>query len=236
MQHRDKQHVIKYCSKVMRDEELLGEKKSIDLIRDFQRLKKHKLRYLEDQEDKAMIQDDIEQELITAAEQLEDDLMEIEMLLQSALQEGVLTFQEKLKLINTGMKEKTIAFIKEVSEQAESFQESLKLHANAEYVIFEERVAAMGDNAPDDDDEEFNAQLELLSEKEGLDAILEQFKEFMDQQITQKESIINKSILTDQTNTERGIIDGQHKRNRGIIKEIISTCTTFKSEIKQDFD
>jgi hypothetical protein len=68
-----------------------------------------------------MIQDDIEQELITAAEQLEDDLMEIEMLLQSALQEGVLTFQEKLKLINTGMKEKTIAFIKEVSEQAESF-------------------------------------------------------------------------------------------------------------------
>jgi hypothetical protein len=110
------------------------------------------------------------------------------------------------------------------------------LHANAEYVIFEERVAAMGDNAPDDDDEEFNAQLELLSEKEGLDAILEQFKEFMDQQITQKESIINKSILTDQTNTERGIIDGQHKRNRGIIKEIISTCTTFKSEIKQDFD
>jgi len=35
MQHREKQHVIKYCSKVMRDEELLGEKKSIDLIREF---------------------------------------------------------------------------------------------------------------------------------------------------------------------------------------------------------
>ena len=116
MQHREKQHVIKYCSKVMRDEELLGEKKSIDLIRTFQRLKKHKLRYLEDQEDKAMIQDDIEQELITAVENLEDDLMEIEMLLQSALQEGVLTFQEKLKLINGDMKTKTIQFIKEIGE------------------------------------------------------------------------------------------------------------------------
>ena len=63
-----------------------------------------------------MIQDDIEQELITAVENLEDDLMEIEMLLQSALQEGVLTFQEKLKLINGDMKTKTIQFIKEIGE------------------------------------------------------------------------------------------------------------------------
>jgi hypothetical protein len=90
----------------------------------------------------------------------------------------------------------------------------------------------MGDNAPDEDDEEFTAQLDLLGEKEGLDAILEQFKEFMDAQITTKENIINKAILTDQNTTEKFIIDGQHKRNRGIIKEIISTCTTFRQEIK----
>ena len=197
MQHREKQHVIKYCSKVMRDEELLGEKKSIDLIREFQRLKKHKLRYLEDQEDKAMIQDDIEQELITAVEGLEDNLMEIEMLLQMALQEGVSVFQEKIKLINAGMKEKTIQFHKEVGEHAEAFHENLKTHANAEYITFEERLAVMGDNQPDDDDEEFNAQLELLGEKEGLDAILEQFKEFMDAQINQKEGQIDKAIKAD---------------------------------------
>ena len=115
-QHREKKNIIIYCSKVMRDEELLGEKKSIDLIRHFQRLKKHKLRDLEEQEDKALIIDDYETELHTAIEGLEDHLMEIEMLLQSALQEGVISFQEKVRLINHSMKEKTIAFIKEVSE------------------------------------------------------------------------------------------------------------------------
>ena len=112
--------------------------------------------------------------------------MEIEMLLQMALQEGVSVFQEKIKLINAGMKEKTIQFHKEVGEHAEAFHENLKTHANAEQLAFEERLAALGDNDPEDDDE-FNAQLELLGEKEGLDGILEQFKEFMDAQINQKE-------------------------------------------------
>ena len=114
-----------------------------------------------------------------------------------ALQEGVSVFQEKIKLINAGMKEKTIQFHKEVSEHAEAFHENLKTHANAEYITFEERLAVMGDNQPDEDDEEFNAQLELLGEKEGLDAILEQFKEFMDAQINQKEGQIDKAIKAD---------------------------------------
>lgn len=134
------------------------------------------------------------------------------------------------------MKEKTIAFIKEVSEQAESFNENLKTHANAEFVIFEKIVEDRDENQVDDDEGDFTKQLELLGEKEGLDAVLEQFKEFMDAQITSKENTINKAIVTDQNTTEKHIIDGQHKRNRGIIKEIISTCTTFRQEIKQDFD
>lgn len=133
------------------------------------------------------------------------------------------------------MKEKTILFHKEVGEHAEAFHENLKTHANQEFDTFQERLANM-EGEPDEDDEEFNSQLELLGEKEGLDAILEQFKEFMDAQINQKEGQIDKAIKADQKETEDGIINGQHKRNRGIIKEIISTCTTFKSEIKQDFD
>lgn len=135
------------------------------------------------------------------------------------------------------MKEKTIAFHKEVGEQAEAFHENLRAHAGQEFVTFQERVEAMEDNMPGDDDEEFNAQLDLLGqEKEGLDAILEGFKEFMDTQISAKESYISKSIAQDQAECDRNIIDGQHKRNRGIIKEIISTVATFKGEIKQDFD
>ena len=220
----------------MRDEELLGEKKSIVLMREFQRLKKHKLRELEDLEEKTYQLEDFEDELMRAVDTLEDNLMEIEMLLQSALQEGVVAFQDKIRTINQSMKEKTFNFIKEVSEQSETFNENLKVHANAEQITFEERFQAMGDNVPGESDEEFNAQLELLSEKEGLDAILEQFKEFMELQIQGKDNLITKAIATDQFNTERQITDGQHKRNRGIIKEIISTCTTFRQEIKQDFD
>ena len=52
MHHKDKQHKITYCSKVMRDEELLGEKRSIELIRKFQQFKKHKLREIEAEDDK----------------------------------------------------------------------------------------------------------------------------------------------------------------------------------------
>lgn len=196
--HKEKKHVVEYCSMVMRDKELRGESNSVALIRDYQGLKKHKKRYLEEQEDKAIIMDDMEQELITAVETLEDELMEIEMLLQIALQEGVITFQEKTKIIITNMKEKTNAYHKEVSEQAELFHEEIKNHANAECIIFTERIEAMGDQEPDEDDEEFNNQLELFSDKEALDAILEQFKEFMDHQISTKETYINKSIQSDQ--------------------------------------
>lgn len=143
--HKEKKHVVEYCSMVMRDKELRGESNSVALIRDYQGLKKHKKRYLEEQEDKAIIMDDMEQELITAVETLEDELMEIEMLLQIALQEGVITFQEKTKIIITNMKEKTNAYHKEVSEQAELFHEEIKNHANAECIIFTERIEAMGD-------------------------------------------------------------------------------------------
>ena len=103
--HKDKKHKITYCSKVMRYEELLGEKKSIELIRKFQQFKKHKLRELEEQEEKGMIIDDIEKELNDAVEKLEDDLMEIEMLLQDALQTAVTQFKEMINTIIADMKQ-----------------------------------------------------------------------------------------------------------------------------------
>jgi hypothetical protein len=52
-------------------------------------LKKHKLRELDDQEDKALIIDEYETELHNAVEELEDNLMEIEMLLQAGLSESL---------------------------------------------------------------------------------------------------------------------------------------------------
>lgn len=51
------------------------------MIRGLEGMKKHKLRHLENSQEKHMLLDDYEQELLQAVNQLEDELMEIEMLL-----------------------------------------------------------------------------------------------------------------------------------------------------------
>ena len=166
MKHKEKQHVILYCEKVMRDEELLAEKRSIELIANFQGLKKHKLRDLENQEDKQLDVDDIERELLDAVDTLEDELMNIEMLLQDALVQGFTQFHDMSTGILGVMKTKTIEFIKFVNEQAELFSEKLRDLALKEQVLFEERLNAMGDDLPGPEDEEFNDLLTLLGIKE----------------------------------------------------------------------
>lgn len=52
--HKDKLHITTYCEKVLRDEELIAEKKCVDMIKDLQGYKKHKLRDLESLEDKGL--------------------------------------------------------------------------------------------------------------------------------------------------------------------------------------
>lgn len=163
--HKQKQHIIMYCTKVMRDEELLAEKKSIDLIRKFQSKKKHKLRDLDEQEDKALIIEEYETELMNSVEELEDDLMEIEMLLQEALHTSVGAFKEKVTAINGEMRQKTIDYVKFVTEQSETFSEKLRELAIKEQALFEEKIE---NEDPPEDDEEFDAQLNLLSDKESL--------------------------------------------------------------------
>ena len=58
--HKEKQHIITYCEKVLRDEELMAEKKCVDMIKDFQGYKKHKLRDLDALEDKGLQIDEFE--------------------------------------------------------------------------------------------------------------------------------------------------------------------------------
>jgi hypothetical protein len=233
--HKDKKHKITYCSKVMRDEELLGEKKSIELIRKFQQFKKHKLRELEEQEEKGLIIDDIEKELNDAVEKLEDDLMEIEMLLQDALQTAVAQFKEMINTIIADMKQQTIAYVTFVSEQSTIFGEKLTELAINEQAKFAEKIELMDNNYPEED-EEFDQMLELLGDKDLLMQWVDTSKEFFDKEIAAKEGVITKAIANEQRMTEERITQGQHKRNRGIIREIISTCQGFKNEIKADFD
>lgn len=94
--YRQKKHLIEYCSKAMRDSELDCEQRAINFINDFQGIRKHKFRDIEDEEGRELQYDDFEKELIGLVDELEDNLMEIEMKLQDALTNAVNIFKEKM--------------------------------------------------------------------------------------------------------------------------------------------
>merc|ERR1711934_874160 len=85
------------------------------------------------------------------------------------------------------------------------------------------------------DDDSFTDLLELLLEKEPLVQHLDQSKEFMETKIQKMETEIMKAINTEWKDTESTMSLKQHKRNRNIIKEIITTCNMFRTEITDEF-
>lgn len=99
---KEKERIITYCEKVLKEDELTAEKKCIELIRKLQSAKKHKMRQLEGAEEEGEY-DIVEEEenLLKNVDLLEDNLMEIEMLLQDALQKATgETYFDKVKAIN----------------------------------------------------------------------------------------------------------------------------------------
>lgn len=138
--HKEKLHIITYCSKLMREEELKAEAKSIEMIRELQGKKKHTMRELEGKEDVEMLIEDYEPKLIQEVANLEDNLMDIEMMLQDALHASVQTFLEKIKALNGEMKQNTIKYIKFVADEAEKFNVNIKEVALKEQVEFENKV------------------------------------------------------------------------------------------------
>lgn len=97
----------------------------------------------------------------------------------------------------------------------------------------EENPDGMGNSMPED---EFNDLLDLLLEKEPMVQHLDQSKEFMENKINKMETDITKAIKNEWETTEQTMQLNQHKRNRNIVKEIITTCNTFRSEIKEEFN
>ena len=57
----------------------------------------------------------------------------------------------------------------------------------------------------------------------------------METKIQKMETEIMKAIKSEWDNLENNMTLKQHKRNRNIIKEIITTCTTFRNEIQEEF-
>ena len=64
---------------------------------------------------------------------------------------------------------------------------------------------------------------------------MDQSREFMETKIQKMETNIMKEINNEWKMTIDTMIEKQAKRNRGIIKEIITTCNGFRSEIQQEF-
>lgn len=81
---------------------------------------------LDNQDDKQMQVDDYESTLMDKISELEDALMDIEMLLQEALNEATGKFQDEIKRLNSELKTKTMDFIKDVTNEFESFSVNLK--------------------------------------------------------------------------------------------------------------
>jgi len=83
--------------------------------------------------------------------------------------------------------------------------------------------------------EEFNELVDILLEKEITVQHLDQSKDFMDSSINKLESEITKAITREWSDTTDDMLLKQHKRNRSIVKEIITTCESFKMEIAEQF-
>ena len=120
--------------------------------------------------------------------------MEIEMLLQDALQDATLKFRDKIKDFNSEINKKTQDFIANVQEQCAIFHESIKTQAIQEQIQFTALFEAEDVDAPDQEDEEFNMKLDLFGDKDVLVGSLDTYKEFMESRIGQCEKNIRSSI------------------------------------------
>ena len=106
--------------------------------------------------------------------------MEIEMLLQEALNEATGKFVDEIKRLNSELRTKTMDFIKDVSNEFETFSLNLKTAALNEQEAFEKIVENMDQVSQDSD---FNEKLEVVGEREPLVQWLEQSKEFFDNKL-----------------------------------------------------
>ena len=229
--NKDKMKIIAFCRVTLREEELEAESKSVNLIRAFNGMRKHKMNEMDNLGEQVQFQiDDYQNHFTEAVNTLEDNLMEIEMLLQDALGESTGKFRDKVMAINSQMKNKTMDYIKFVIEQSDIFHTSLKNYALIEQAAFEAEVADPDYQMPEDDPD-FDLKLEVLGEKEPCIQMLDTYKEYFDQQLGEIERKINKSITEEWDTIDKSITSAQHNRNRSIVKEIIDTCSDFKKDL-----
>jgi len=74
----------------------------------------------------------------------------------------------------------TVEFIQVVVDASNEFHEQLKAHAAIEQQSFEVLIAEIDDLAEAGKDEDFDAKLVILGDKDDMLTMLEQYREHMD--------------------------------------------------------
>jgi allophanate hydrolase subunit 1 len=148
--------------------------------------------------------EDYENTLMDKINALEDELMEIEMLLQEALNQATGQFTDEVKRLNSELRTKTMDYIKEVGTEYENFTVSLKNGALIEQEQFEKLVENMENESQSS---EFNVKLEVVGDRDILIQWLEASKEFFEGQLAEKERYITKSIMAEWEGIEKRMLD-----------------------------
>ena len=78
-------------------------------------------------------------------------------------------------------------------------------------------------------------RLDIFESQETIKNLLDQSKEFMENQLTKFEKSINGKNGKQYADNNSRIMDEQHARNRKIIMEIIATSKIFRKEIRDTF-
>ena len=124
--------------------------------------------------------------------------MEIEMKLQDALYNSVISFKEKIQAFNNDMKSKTINFIKFVVEESEGFSDRIRDAALKDHDDFVAKLDAEEDFLDDENmSEEQQMYIDIMADRDILLQLLDNSKEFFEQAVNQKESQITKAIAKD---------------------------------------
>lgn len=162
---RQQKAVHKHCSQMLIDAERKAERESIALIEAYKKVEKHAYRKIErerkeTEERPIKAHSDMEKELNQKILDLQSELLEIELKLQDALLVSRKQLFSKVKSIITEMNEINGEYNKQVLEQVLEFNEKFKDAALTEHDKFQVDVARQESELSPDDYNQWSDDIE----------------------------------------------------------------------------
>lgn len=244
---KNRNAMIKFSLEKLANAEHQAEEISIEKINQYQKMLKQKYREIERQrskEDQLFDGTPHEKELLIKLVDLKNELLEVEIKLQSALRQAIDEFKQFESTKNREMTDLTSKFSEEATL---CFQDQFNNKLEEEFKT--EKAQRLENNTELNDDdymeslkEEFvkegnRATYELFLEEDDdeLKETVSGFKENIDKEIREAETLISNNIKNAINNLEKEINDKQLARNRSIVLEILDTINSFEAGIRQKF-